>query len=221
MFKGICAIEGLFSDSLPYDFKLGQFGLERREGENFLAYVQRIRSSSIWKEGFPDFSAYDLSPAGSQEINQITPAEKDVYYFSYASVDTHETRNPFAKHKHQVPNTLMWAFLWPLSYALGSTGDESLWPNDGVVNTNSQNGPKLASHDVIVPVQNHAQTFHPGVWNYMGVREGVDHIENVGMGVQPVEAYYRDIVARLASLPGQPSNTNYPGQLSNTDNIIV
>lgn len=203
-FKGICAINGVFTDDLVYDFKLDQFGLERLPGEGFLSYADRVEKSSIWDEGFRDFSAYDLGLVGATAMNAIAPAQPSVYYFSYATVDTERTWNPFSSY--QVPQTLMWAFIQPMAYLMGRAGDDqSWWVSDGVVNTVSQSGPKLGSHDKIVLWGSSVQTVQPGVWNYMGARNGVDHLENVGIGVQRVEAYYKDIAARVASLPGSTS----------------
>jgi len=201
LLKGICAINGLWSDNLVYDFKLDQFGLERRSGEGFFAYSERIKAASVWDESFKDFSQYDLSVAGAREMNAITPAQESVYYFSYASVDTEKG----FLSKCQVPKLLMWAFLQPLAYLAGCSGDdEAWWANDGVVNTVSENGPKLGSTDVIVAA---GATVRSGIWNYMGVRTGVDHLENVGMGVQPVEDYYKAMAATVAALPPRSSNT--------------
>merc|ERR1719356_2134307 len=101
--------------------------------------------------------------------------------------------NPFSSY--QVPEFPSWVFMWPFASLMGSTGDEQLWPNDGVVNTISQNGPKLGSEDVIVSWTGDESAVRPGLWNYMGVRDGIDHLENVGWGGKAVESYYKDMVA--------------------------
>lgn len=205
-FKGICAINGVFGDDTVYDFKLDQFGLERRSGEGFLSYAGRIENASVWAPDFKDFSAYDLSLAGAREMNAIAQAQPNVYYFSYATIDTEKTYNPLSKC--QVPQFLMWEFLKPMAYLMGCNGDDaSWWASDGVVNTISQNGPKAGSNDIIVPWAGDKQTLKPGVWNYMGARDGVDHLENVGMGVQKVEDYYKGIVSVVAGLPAQTTHT--------------
>ncbi|WP_052330325.1 triacylglycerol lipase [Virgibacillus sp. MSP4-1] len=41
------AMGGLSQDSLVYDFKLGQWGLEREEGESFLSYADRIYNRGV------------------------------------------------------------------------------------------------------------------------------------------------------------------------------
>jgi len=199
-FKGICAAGGLVKGAIPYDFKLDQFGLERRRNEDFVAYANRVKASPIWDEEFRDFSSYDLGLAGSREMNAITPALPNVYYFAYASVDTRKTINPFSKH--QVPRWMtMWAFLQPFSTLMGRSGDMKWWPNDGVVNTISQNGPKLSSQDVIVHRESDNETVRPGVWNYMGATNGLDHVEIIGIGIQPVMPLYRALAANIAALP--------------------
>ena len=49
MVKGFAAAAGLVpEDRFIYDFKLDQWGLERRPGEGFDSYLQRVLVSPIW-----------------------------------------------------------------------------------------------------------------------------------------------------------------------------
>jgi triacylglycerol lipase len=73
------------------------------------------------------------------------------------------------------------------------------WPNDGVVNTISMDGPKLASTDAIVNIGPQPV---PGVWNYMGLMDSYDHAAIIGIGTfRDVRDWYRSLAERLAALP--------------------
>jgi triacylglycerol lipase len=194
------AIAGCDDDPI-YDFKLDQWGLQRKEGESFLDYSTRVFNSSIWDESNKDFSVWDLSTDGASIINGWVEAQPDVYYFSYATSATIEKKSVHVP----VPGVVN-PFLFPYSIFVGSyTRDEpnrpvidSSWlENDGVVNTISQNGPKTNSSDIIVEYNGDPQI---GKWNYMGKIELTDHLDIVGT-IGNIVPFYLEIAEDLVSLP--------------------
>lgn len=115
-------------------------------------------------------------------------------------------RPPFSDH--QVPDLLMWEFLKPFAIVIGSATDDRGRLNDGIVNTASENGPKLNSTDRITvhnPRGLALNRLSPGEWNYMGCRSGIDHVEMVGIGVQEVKSFYLELARMLDSLPRRQS----------------
>ena len=76
---------------------------------------------------------------------------------------------------------------------------EAWWPNDGVVNTISMDGPKLGSTDAIVSIGPEPVS---GVWNYMGLMDSYDHVDIIGIStIRDVRDWYRSLAERLTSLP--------------------
>ncbi len=199
---GFAALAGVQPDALPYDFKLEQWGLRRESGESFLDYWRRIERSPIWRSR--DISAWDLSPDGARELNQQFPAQREVYYFSWATSATVPLR-PGWRH---VPLPTVLPQLWASALFVGAyTRDEpglvvidtGWWENDGVVNTRSMAGPTLGSSDWIVPYRHPPQR---GVWNDRGVLSGWDHMDIVGIGtVRDVDGWYLRLARELADLP--------------------
>jgi triacylglycerol lipase len=200
LLSGVGAIAGIGGGSL-YDFKLDQWGLKKNPGESYSSYAQRVWNSSIWG-GTKDFSTWDLSTDGAQELNTWVKAQPDVYYYSWATCETHKAL--FSK-KH-LPDITMTIVFQPTAVIMGkykrnTAGrpriDESWFPNDGVVNTVSQNGPKFGSTDVIV---NYNGTARIGMWNYMGLLDNTDHIKSVG-NLRNVNSFYRALTNQLKALP--------------------
>ncbi len=85
--------------------------------------------------------------------------------------------------------------------------DSTWWPNDGVANTISMDGPSLVSGAAIVPPGSRPR---PGVWNFMGTLEPFDHLNVVRMGLLPLSPpggygdlldWYLSLAALMASLP--------------------
>lgn len=195
LFKGIASAQGLFNNNLPYDFKLDQWGLERLPGEGFFQYEQRVFNSSIWSGDLSDFSEFDLSVEGASVMNGYTKTYSDVYYMSHAAVDTVQATLGI----HQVPKITMWFFIQPFALLMGAAGEKQWWQSDGVVNTVSENGPKLNSSDAIV-MHTSGNQLRMGVWNFMGTTSGVDHLEMVGIGIQEVFPLYKDILYTLTNI---------------------
>ena len=61
--------------------------------------------------------------------------------------------------------------------------DSSWWPNDGIVNSRSMDGPKLGrSVSNIVPYDySKGGKLAKGVWNHMGTLYGWDHFDITGL----------------------------------------
>nr|WP_319488797.1 lipase [uncultured Caproiciproducens sp.] len=189
--------------NLVFDFKLDQWGLKRNAGECYIDYADRVWNSSVWDQSNLDFSFYDLSTDGAAVENGWVKAAPDVYYFSYAACATME--NPITEY--QIPNPLYMNTLFSAnSIILGrfqrSEGgraviDSSWWPNDGWVNTISEDGPKLNSTDEIVDYDGTAQI---GKWNFIGTMQNMDHEDIIGR-FGNAESRFMEIARRAGNLP--------------------
>ena len=192
------------SPDLYYDFKLDQWGLTRNPDEHFFAYLDRVLDSDLWIRT-ADTAYGDGSPEGAMELNRWVHAQPAVYYFSWATEATY--RDPLSGT--QVPEIGVPGHMVPIAQFLGSFSrddsgglriDSSWWRNDGIVNTNSMDGPTLGSSDRIQP---YTGTPVPGVWNYMGLLESVDHLDIVGIPIawNGLREWYLSLAALLSSLP--------------------
>ena len=182
-----------------YDVKLEQWGLVREPKESSAAFLRRVFASPLWK-GPRDFSAQELSPEGALDFNTRVKAQPNVYYFSWSTAKT----RPDAQGR-QVPRFRMTP-LWQLgSRFMGRTVaspghpplDGTWFRNDGVVNTRSMAGP---STDTIRCFEGMPQR---GEWNHMGVLEGWDHSEIIGIGPEhgdEVVPFYQKWAQFLAGL---------------------
>jgi triacylglycerol lipase len=195
------------SPDLYYDFKLDQWGLTRKPGEDFFSYRERVVASELWSPS-KDTAYWDGRPEGAMELNRWVRAQPSVYYFSWATEATY--RDPLSGT--QVPEIGVPGHMASIARFIGSYSreedtnlriDSSWWQNDGIVNTNSMDGPTLGSTDTIrrfngVPV--------PGVWNYMGLLESVDHLDIIGIPVadRDLKDWYLSLAGLLASLPKAP-----------------
>jgi triacylglycerol lipase len=202
------AIESaLFPD---FDLKMSQWGINRNPDEQLSSYFFRLRKHRIWSGTERDFSLWDTSIEGAAALNRKAPADPDIYYFSISNEKT--ATGPVKAH--QIPEIGMLAPLIPGGIFLGSyiehgvyTTDTSWWPNDGVVNTYSMQGPILGSSDSIVDFDG---TPTPGVWNHMGVLTSMDHGDVIGVpsakGISPegydsLVEFYLQICETVSALP--------------------
>ena len=192
------------SPELYYDFKLDQWGLSRREDEIFSEYLDRVMESDLWSRS-ADTAYRDGSPEGALELNRWVRAQPGVYYFSWATEATF--RDPL--DGTELPEIGMSGSLAPISRFMGcfsreaadaATIDSSWWQNDGVVNTNSMDGPTLGSGDTILPYDGKPV---PGCWQYMGLHQSVDHLDVIGIPIasSSLRSWYLSLAALLASLP--------------------
>jgi triacylglycerol lipase len=192
------------SPDLYYDFKLDQWGLCRSPGEDFSSYRDRVVHSDIWVRS-KDTAYWDGCPEGAMELNGWVRAQPSVYYFSWATEATY--LDPLSGT--QVPEIGVPGHMASIARFIGSYSredetdlpiDSSWWQNDGIVNTNSMDGPTLGSTDRIqqfsgIPVA--------GQWNYMGLLESVDHLDIIGIPTadSDLKRWYLSLADLLASLP--------------------
>ncbi|MGE5417357.1 MAG: esterase/lipase family protein [Acidobacteriota bacterium] len=176
-----------------YDFKMDQWGLTWQPGESYSSYTNRVWGSSVWNSR--DLANYDGSPEGAIQFNAWAKAQPDVYYFSWATKAT--WRELFTGK--QIPNVDMNPIWTAFGYHMGaytsSIVNKDWWPNDGVVNTISMDGP---SADTIVNYNGYPQI---GRWNYLGLKDGWDHTDIIGITLWSVTGWYYDNAQLLGSLP--------------------
>jgi triacylglycerol lipase len=165
-----------------YDWKLNQWGLERGKDEEFGEFTDRVTKSRFWRTS-RDSAAWDVSPEGARENNRWVNAQPNVFYFSYSSQQTDES---WFSDNH-TPNMGMFSMFRPLSKWMGEYTqdsdnrviiDEKWFPNDGIVNTISMDGPKISSTDKIIEYDKKPVL---GAWNHMGNLNGWDHFDYLGM----------------------------------------
>ncbi|KAF1319730.1 hypothetical protein FI667_g12969, partial [Globisporangium splendens] len=73
-----------------YDAKLDQWGLSAKQsGESLGDYIKRIFKSPIFNPGFKDVCLWSLSTQGAAEESTWVQTLPNIYYYSYATVDTH------------------------------------------------------------------------------------------------------------------------------------
>ncbi len=178
-----------------YDFKLDQWGLTRRSGESYEDFAERVWNSSLW-EDTKDICIWDLSRDGAEELNEWVEADPGVYYFSIANECTYRG---FFSSKYY-PRFYMNPALQPLAMVMGHNDAWSLRETDGVVNTSSMDGPELGGSDTSVAYDG---TARKGVWNYMGVQHGWDHLAIVGQNVWSVRDLFREQAEILHGLSRQ------------------
>lgn len=197
------------ADSLgPVDLKLDQWDLTQRPGESNSAFVKRALGSPLFTAGdgaSKDFSNYDLSTVGGREMNRWVKDQPNVYYFSY-SFNASKRALLGYNHLPYIP------YMNPTMYASGTaigayinylTGITSSWlPNDGIVNTISENGPKLGrSYNNVFRFDGNPKI---GKWNDMGTLYKTDHEDIVGRDTSEAMGdlmeFYTDYVELLQSL---------------------
>jgi triacylglycerol lipase len=192
-------------DALNYDVKLDQWGFSARKGESMGSILNRLARSGILNNR--DFCNWDMDPFAISRFNARVRAMPDVYYFSQAECATYKG----ASGRSYPIRSMLYTY-WPLSTIIGfhtrDTGayviDEKWFPNDGTVNTISQSGPKVNSTDVIVPFDGVPRL---GMWNYLGVINGIDHTDLLGISFgwysyDPLPWWMKH-AALLSSLPDQ------------------
>ena len=205
-FIGLAAVIG----NRFYSFDLEQWAFKRKDKESWSSYFTRIKGHPAW--GTRNFCSWDLSIEGARQLNTLAVANKNIYYFSFATSNTH-LDSLSGKH---VPNKDMTLILRPNARAMGkqidywadSTSTDSTWfENDGIVNTISMicptsglNGPDLMKeyHENEVLVS--------GVWYYMG-KLTMDHRTLMGHGkisnetLNNILLLFKEHAKRLYALP--------------------
>lgn len=185
-----------------YDFKLDQWGLKKQSGESQRNYIKRVLNSEIWNRT-NDIATYDLSTKGAEELNKWVKAQPGVYYFSWTTQATKEsvlTGHSIAQIGPMNPLLYVPANLMG-KYTRNDSNlpiiDKKWFPNDGVVNCISQNGPKLGSNDII---EQYNGTAKKGQWNTMPLIVNTDHMDITGT-FGNVKDWYIDYAKVLSKLP--------------------
>ncbi|WP_085829427.1 esterase/lipase family protein [Clostridium massiliodielmoense] len=206
------SILGNISNSdIIFDLKVDQWGLKRRPSESFLSYFNRCAASKMWTS--KDICSVDLSTNGAVAQNKWVKAQPNVYYFSWACCGT--MRNPISILGHHMASPIrmsdkgLYNPQWALQAQLMGTYsrhnpyraipviNSKWWPNDGYVNTISENGPKAGSTDKIV---NYNGTPQIGKWNFMGVKD-MDHEDIIGRHWNGATNFFIDMAQMLRNLP--------------------
>lgn len=209
----LAAVTGtnLNDTNLGLDFKLDQWGLERKTGETYASYFSRVMTSNLWGKT-NDLSIYDLDTDGAAVLNEYVKAQPDIYYFSISCSDTKAL--PVYPH-HQIPCFNMNPLLiksslymgYHVNYAYGHvTIDDAWWKNDGIVSVRSAIRPHSNSSDPYNENYGVAQdgTYEfksntsKGTWNYIEEIKNTDHINVVGQSSN--KAYLQSKFYQLAAM---------------------
>jgi triacylglycerol lipase len=216
-FTGILTSLSSGSEDPVFDLQLDHWKGATREDESLSDFLERAINNEAWLS-VRDFSFFDLTPLGAEELNRKAPALPSVYYFSLAT-----SRTEYRERRDRwVPSRGMVFPLRRSARAIGSfipgpddgpywEGVDASWrENDGIVNTISMDGPKLGSEDRIVEWSLREGALpEPGVWNFLG-KLRLDHWQihmspPVGAdwpeGYDSLADYYGDICSYLYSLP--------------------
>jgi len=182
-FIGLAAVVG--NDF--YNFDLQQWEFKKEDQETWSVYFRRMREHPAW--GTKNICAWDVSIEGARSLNTLTPANPNVYYFSYS---TSNTRLDSASG-YQVPDESMSMILRANARLMGrnaaywsdgSSTDSTWYENDGIVNTVSQYGPTtgLNGPDPIAEYRQ-GELLIPGQWYRMQTVH-IDHRAFVGHGLK-------------------------------------
>ncbi|MGN7721687.1 esterase/lipase family protein [Chitinophaga sp. 22620] len=206
LITSVAALAGIFPgvDKI-YDFSLEQWGLEQEPGESWLAYAKRVEQSNIWQT--EDYSGHDVTPEAALERRAAEPDSKNVYYFSISTKAS--LRGLITGWEYprldMFPAVMPIAFPVPVLMGLGNytrnSGkvviDAKWWPNDGAANVYGMSGPEgsiLKEYDARQPLEK-------GVWNHIGMYNGYDHFDVIGIGYwQSVRPFYTNIAKLLAEV---------------------
>ncbi|MEN2398279.1 hypothetical protein GKZ90_0000690 [Flavobacterium sp. MC2016-06] len=214
------AIGGVvLEDNAVFDFDLGQWGLQRKEGESISDYFDRIFNKNNLKEGAPadfwkstDNGVYDLTVKASQQQNASIKTSPNVYYASYAFDDTEQTGSDI-----HVPLSTMNPLVKVDAIGIGKTTDDlpfgyQAWrPCDGLVSIPSGNYPIGHKYAVMDPSKRVLQP--KGVWDVHPNTKGQDHLSviipdnkqsSIDMGnpnLFNLYAFYQQIAKDLSYLP--------------------
>ncbi len=185
-----------------YDFKLGQWGLKRMEGEPTASYANRVYESNVWQS--PDTVFYTITRQGAEELNSRTSAHNNMYYFSYSADCTYKGNDGIY---YPLASTNIIAR--PGAAIIGQTTDPTLqygyeaWrPSDGAASVIS------ARYPFGQPFQDfngNIKSIKRGVWNAYPTLKGWDHIDLIGLfhpaDFAAIEYLYTNMARTLRSLP--------------------
>ena len=183
------------------DFHLEQFGLTDVPGgekaDNLFVSMKRILSNKT------DCCLFDLTPAGSVEINNQLNVNEDIYYFSYPFSTTKEVsllgiEIPAIKTNPVIFLTAL--VMGVMEFTDPTTGvvyNDDWHANDALVNTESAKYPLDEPHKEF-----NSDKIEKGIWNVMPVREG-DHGSAIGLFAEKQETqdFYIELCEMLNALP--------------------
>ncbi|TMW61516.1 hypothetical protein Poli38472_012707 [Pythium oligandrum] len=193
-----------------YDAKLDQWGLAAKSSsETISQYINRIFASPVFAPGFKDICLWSLSTSGAAEENKWVKTLSNVYYYSYANVDTYAWADVLLRNI-QLPNPLtMLLPLQPLGTFIGgrygpTKGFAESWQaNDGVVNTYSM------AKDPTGASATFSGTSTTGKWLLMPQVNRMDHLAIVGTTLHTqVKDLYVAHASLLYSLPASTTSRN-------------
>jgi triacylglycerol lipase len=166
-----------------YNFDLEQWGFIRGKNESWTGYVKRMRNHDAWRS--KNMSAWDLSIAGAQDLNDYLQADPDVYYFSIRTSTT-DKKNGSPYHIPIEGTSILTRTRSkilgsrPGYWSDGSPTDSTWFENDGIVNTCSMAGPTTGSNgaDPIISYDEN-DLLIPGQWYTLDPIE-LDHWNIIG-----------------------------------------
>ncbi|MCG3412811.1 YSIRK-targeted triacylglycerol lipase [Staphylococcus massiliensis] len=175
------------------DFGLKQWGLEQREGENYIQYSKRADKSPIWKTN--DTALYDLTREGAEKLNQKTTLNPNIYYRTFNGLATHE--GPLGNHRvdpsvnigHRLTGNI-----------IGRYQDKAWRPSDGLVSVISALHPSDEAFKNVeapdAPIK--------GIWQVTPSMQGFDHTDFTGQDAldkdrsnEELKDFYEGIVHNL------------------------
>jgi triacylglycerol lipase len=187
-----------------YDAKLDQWGISPKGPEESLhQYMTRVFQCPLFAPGVKDMALWSLSTSGAAEENTWVETLPSIYYFSYATVDTHAANDSRIGNIQKANFFTMFLALQPLGNFLGGrlAGDlhfsEEWQVNDGVVNSISMRKDATGEHVAFTDVPKR------GVWNGMPTLEPMDHIAVVGLTIHTnvLKKVYNAHAKLLRTLP--------------------
>ena len=161
-----------------------------------------MRALKLISEETDDSVVTDLSPDGAALLNERIGMERNIYYFSYSYLTTHQS----AFSDHQVANADTLPVLIPFAnligkYAVNTDTDDPIdasWlPNDGLVSVVSAQKP---SDDPGVDFD--ASHIVQGSWNVMPTLPG-DHGTVIGLNGDREKTlqFYLNMMQMIETLP--------------------
>ena len=168
-----------------YNFDLDHWGFERRDGESFSDYMERVAESNfLWGK---DNAVYTLSLQGAHHDNGVWKTYSDTNYFSYITEQTSKAWFSDTYYPQLLMNPVLFApatymgqkIFNPAPIHGSDFNSKAWWENDGAVSTYSQKYPHTnGDHEVGGEFQDEKppESFETGKWYYKWER-GMDHTD--------------------------------------------
>lgn len=205
MFFSVTALGGITQEGDKiYDFDLGQWGIQKQDGETLVSYFNRIKGSKFWNT--EDNCMYDLSVKASDYQNTYATTSNNIYYASYA-IDGTEDDN---KDGVFMPLNSMSPIIKADAIEIGKTTKDlpfgyMAWrPNDGLVSIPSAQYPIGHKFTMMDPLN---RVLAPkGTWDVHPTIMGPDHLsivipDDAATTIDYLYTFYRQVANDLARLP--------------------